>query len=114
MCKALGEKTGEVKWYNLSKALEVKGKAAFKEHKGREIYVNVDFYSATLYYYMGIPVDLFTPVFAVSRISGWAAHVIEEQFGDAAPKPALYRPESDYVGDYCGPEECTFTPLDDR
>jgi citrate synthase len=114
MSKALGEKIQDTRWYDLSKALEKKGKAAFKEKKGRDIYVNVDFYSASLYYYMGIAVDLFTPVFAVARISGWTAHVIEEQFGDAAPKPALYRPESDYVGDYCGPEECTFTPLDTR
>jgi citrate synthase len=74
----------------------------------------VDFYSASLYYYMGIAIDLFTPVFAISRVSGWAAHVLEEQFAEAAPKPALYRPESDYVGDYCGPETCTFTPIDNR
>ncbi len=105
MSKALGERVGDTRWYDLSKALEAKGKAAFKEKKGRHIYVNVDFYSASLYYYMGIAVDLFTPVFAVSRIAGWCAHVLEEQFAEAAPKPALYRPESDYIGDYCGPDE---------
>ena len=98
----------------LSKKLEAVGKSAFKERKGREIYVNVDFYSASLYYYMGIAIDLFTPIFAISRVSGWAAHVLEEQFAEAAPKPALYRPESDYVGDYCGPDTCTFTPIDNR
>jgi citrate synthase len=59
-------------------------------------------------------VDLFTPIFAISRIAGWSAHIIEEQFGGAAAKPTLYRPESDYVGDYCGPEECAFVPLDQR
>ena len=114
MSKALGERTGDTRWYDLSKALEAKGKAAFKKKKGRDIYVNVDFYSASLYYYMGIAVDLFTPVFAVSRIAGWCTHVLEEQFADAAPKPALYRPESDYVGDYCGPDECAFVPIDER
>jgi len=114
MSKALGERVGDTRWYELSKALEAKGKAAFKEKKGREIYVNVDFYSASLYYYMGIAVDLFTLVFAVSRIAGWCAHVLEEQFAEAAPKPALYRPESDYVGDYCGPDECVFVPIDER
>jgi citrate synthase len=114
MSKALGERTGDTRWYDLSKALEAKGKAAFKEKKGREIYVNVDFYSASLYYYMGIAVDLFTPVFAVSRIAGWCAHVLEEQFAEAAPKPALYRPESDYIGEYCGPDECVFVPIDER
>jgi citrate synthase len=114
MSKALGERVGDTRWYELSKTLEAKGKAAFKEKKGREIYVNVDFYSASLYYYMGIAVDLFTPVFAVSRIAGWCAHVLEEQYAEAAPKPALYRPESDYVGDYCGPDECVFVPIDER
>jgi len=114
MSQTLGERAGDTSWYDLSKKLELVGKAAFKEKKGREIYVNVDFYSASLYHYMGIASDLFTPVFAISRISGWAAHVIEEQFGGAAAKPALYRPESDYVGDYCGPDECAFVPVDDR
>lgn len=114
MSKAMGERAGDTCWYDLSKELEVKGKAAFKEKKGRDIYVNVDFYSASLYYYMGIPIDLFTPIFAISRVSGWSAHVIEEQFGGAAAKPALYRPESEYIGEYCGPDECTFVPVDQR
>ena len=114
MSKAMGERVGETKWYDMSKALEQKGKQVFKATKGRDIYVNVDFYSASLYYYMGIAVDLFTPIFAISRIAGWTAHVLEEQFAEAAPKPALYRPESDYIGNYCGPDECAFVPLDER
>jgi citrate synthase len=114
MCLTLGKRSGDTRWYDLSKALEVKGKAAFKKKKGRDIFVNVDFYSASLYYYMGIAVDLFSPIFAISRIAGWSAHVIEEQFGGAAAKPTLYRPESDYIGDYCGPDECAFVPMDER
>lgn len=114
MSKTMGERTGDTKWYDLSKLLEEKGKAAFKKKKGKDIFVNVDFYSASLYYYLKIATDLFTPVFAIARVSGWAAHVIEEQFGGAGAKPVLYRPESDYIGDYCGPDVCTFTPLDDR
>ena len=114
MSLSLGKRSGDTRWYDLSKALEVKGKAAFKKKKGRDIFVNVDFYSASLYYYMGIAVDLFSPIFAISRIAGWSAHVIEEQFGGAAAKPTLYRPESDYVGDYCGPDECAFVPMDQR
>lgn len=114
MSQELGRRAGDTRWYDLSKALEIKGKAAFKEKKGKDIFVNVDFYSASLYHYMGIAVDLFTPVFAISRIAGWTAHVIEEQFGGAAAKPTLYRPESDYVGDYCGPDECAFVPMDQR
>jgi 2-methylcitrate synthase len=114
MSQTMGKRIGDTRWYDLSKALELKGKAAFKERKGRDIFVNVDFYSASLYYYIGIAVDLFTPVFAISRIAGWTAHVIEEQFGGASAKPTLYRPESDYIGDYCGPDECAFVPLDQR
>jgi citrate synthase len=114
MSKSMGERTGDTRWYEISKRLENVGKAAFLEQKKREIYVNVDFYSASLYHAMGIPIDLFTPVFAISRIAGWTAHVIEEHFGDAAPKPVLYRPESEYIGDYCGPAECPFVPLHQR
>lgn len=114
MSKIMGERLGEPKWYEMSKALELKGKKAFKEKKGHDIYVNVDFYSASLYYYMGIAVDLFSPVFAVARVAGWVAHILEEQFAGAAPKAALYRPESDYVGEYCGPDECAFVPIDER
>ena len=114
MSKAMGLRAGDTRWYEMSKLLEKKGKAAFREKKGREIYVNVDFYSASLYYYMGIPVDLFTPVFAIARIAGWSAHFIEEQFGGAAPKTALFRPDSDYVGEYCGPEECVWVPMEER
>ncbi|MCP4106481.1 MAG: citrate (Si)-synthase [Desulfobacteraceae bacterium] len=114
MSKKMGERIGETKWYDMSEKLEQKAKIAFKNRKNMDIFVNVDFYSASLYYSMGIPVDLFTPVFAVSRVSGWVAHVIEEQFAGAAPKPMLYRPESDYIGDYCGPDECTFASIENR
>ena len=114
MSKRMGEMAGDTKWYEISRILEDKGKKAFKEKKGTDIYVNVDFYSASLYYSMGIPVDLYSPLFAISRVAGWVAHVLEEQFADAAPKPMLYRPESEYVGDYCGPDECSFVPIDKR
>ncbi len=114
MSRRLGEIMGDTKWYELSKELEVKAKKAFKTHKEMDIYVNVDFYSASLFYTMGIPMDFFTPIFALSRVSGWAAHVIEEQFATAAPKPALYRPGATYVGDYCGPDECRFVDIENR
>jgi len=114
MSKKMGERVGEPKWYEMSKILEKKGKEAFKERKKRDIFVNVDFYSASLYYYMGIPIDLFTPIFAIARVSGWTAHVVEEQFGGAASKPVLYRPDSEYIGEYCGPDECAFVPMDAR
>ena len=114
MSRKMGERAGESKWYEISKSLEEQAKAAFKRHKDMDIYVNVDFYSASLYYAMGISMDLFTPIFAISRIAGWATHVLEEQYADAAPKPMLYRPESEYVGDYCGPDECAWEPIETR
>ena len=114
MSKKMGERTGKPKWYEMSEVLEKKGKEAFKQRKGRDIFVNVDFYSASLYYYMGIPTDLFTPLFAIARITGWTAHVIEEQFGGAASKPVLYRPDSQYIGEYCGPDLCTFVSMEER
>lgn len=114
MSKIVGERFNETKWYEISALLEKVAKEEFHNRKGRDIPVNVDFYSASLYYGMGIARDLFTPIFAISRVAGWTAHVIEEQFAEAAPKPMLYRPESDYIGDYCGPEVCEFVPIDDR
>ncbi|HIJ56493.1 MAG TPA: citrate (Si)-synthase [Deltaproteobacteria bacterium] len=114
MSRALGERIGETKWYDISKTVENIGKASFRKRKGKDIFVNVDFWSASVYYSMGIPIDLFTPVFAISRISGWVTHIIEEQFAGAAPEPVLYRPDSEYVGDYCGPDECAYVPMDDR
>ncbi len=114
MSKRMGERIGETKWIEMSQMLENTGKTEFRKRKNKDIYVNVDFYSASLYYAMGIPIDLFTPVFAISRVSGWTAHVIEEYFAGAAPKPMLYRPESEYIGDYCGPDVCELEPLEDR
>ncbi|MBU8850238.1 MAG: citrate (Si)-synthase [Desulfobacterales bacterium] len=114
MSKRMGQIANQPLWYELSWELEKKGKAAFKAKKQREIFSNVDFYSASLFYAMGIATDLFSPIFAVSRVSGWAAHVIEEQFAMTAPKPTLYRPGAEYVGNYCGPDECVYTDMDDR
>jgi citrate synthase len=110
----LAERTGDRRWYELTKAIEAATKEEFRKIKGREIYPNVDFYSASVYHMMGIPRDLFTPVFAVSRISGWAAHIIEEKFAEAQSKPELYRPDSDYIGNYCGLQGCTYVPVDKR
>lgn len=114
LSKKLGERLGDPRWYELSREIEAVAKEVFRRRKNADIPVNVDFYSASLYHYLGIPVDLFTPVFAIARVAGWTAHIIEEQFAGAAPKAVLYRPESRYVGDYCGPAECAFVPLEER
>jgi len=114
ICIRLADRTGDRKWFELTKAVEAATREEFKKLKGKEIYPNVDFYSASVYYMMGISADLFTPVFAVSRISGWAAHIIEEKFAEAQPKPELYRPDADYVGSYCGPQACPYIPIEER
>ena len=102
------------KWYEITKRVEETTKKWMIETKRQAIYPNVDLYSASVYYSMGIPMDLNTPIFAISRIAGWAAHVIEEKFAEAAPKPALYRPKAVYVGRYCGPMGCEYLPLASR
>jgi len=114
LSRELGEATGQPQWYDLTQRVEEATKEAFRELHGREIYPNVDMYSASVYHVLGIPRDMFTPVFAVSRAAGWAAHVIEETFAEAQEKPQLYRPLADYVGHYCGPESCEYVPLEGR
>lgn len=114
ICEKLAAHTGERKWHEMTRAIEAATREEFRRIKGKEIYPNVDFYSGSVYHMMKIPVDLFTPVFAISRISGWAAHIIEEKFAEAQPKPELYRPDADYVGTYCGAQSCEYIPIEER
>ena len=101
-------------WFDMTEKVETTTISEMKTQKGKDIYPNVDLYSASIYYMLKIPVDLNTPIFAISRVAGWAAHIIEEKFAEAAPKPALYRPKATYVGKYCGPEGCEYKTLDLR
>lgn len=87
MSKQLAEETGEGRWYEASMKIE----ETVMEEKG--IYPNVDFYAASVYRYLGIPTDLFTPIFACSRMAGWTAHVREQQKDNR-----IIRPESEYTG----------------
>jgi citrate synthase len=87
MSEDLGRSSGNPKWFEWSRAIEL------YINRERKLNANVDFYSASTYTTLCIDVDLFTPIFAVSRISGWAAHVIE-QLDDNR----LIRPRADYVG----------------
>jgi citrate synthase len=87
MSRDLGRSSGQTKWFDISHAIEEFVKA------DKKLNANVDFYSASTYHTLGIDVDLFTPVFAVSRVSGWTAHVIE-QLDDNR----LIRPRADYIG----------------
>jgi citrate synthase len=99
MSEELGKRAGELKWFNMSKHVEQ------LVMQDKHLYCNVDFYSASTYYTMGIPVDLYTPIFACSRISGWTAHVLE-QLGNNR----LIRPRAEYTGVV----DRTYTPIDKR
>jgi citrate synthase len=114
MARRLAEQTGDFRWFEINEEVAQVTAEEFKRRKNIAIYPNVDFYAATVYSLMGIPTDLFTPIFAVARVAGYAAHFMEERFAEAQPKPALYRPGAEYVGRYCGEEGCEFVPLDER
>ena len=101
LSRELGERAGDTRWFELSRRIE----AAVRAERP-QLYVNVDFYSASTYHALGIPLDLFTPIFAVSRMSGWTAHILE-QYADNR----LIRPRAEYVG----PEyPQRYVPLDER
>jgi len=100
MSEELGKSSGNPKWFDMSRAIEL----YIKQEK--KLNANVDFYSASTYTTLGIDIDLFTPIFAVSRIAGWAAHVIEQHDDNR-----LIRPRADYIGpEYPAP----YLPLEER
>jgi citrate synthase len=92
MAHQLAERSGNTRWYDIAARLEerVLSHPYFQE---RKLFTNVDFYSAPLLYALGIPVDQFTPLFAVSRIAGWTAHMLEQQHNNR-----LIRPRAEYAG----------------
>lgn len=92
-------KTGQPHWYQMSAEMDT----VMQKEKG--LLPNVDFYSATVYYSMGIPIDIYTPIFAVSRVSGWLAHIFEQY-----SKNRIYRPR----GQWIGKEGLTWAPADKR
>jgi citrate synthase len=100
MAQILSAKLGEPKWIQMSERI---AELMLKE---KNLNANVDFYSATVYYSLGIPTDLFTPVFAIGRTSGWCAHVLEQLEDNR-----LYRPLSEYVGEPVGKK---VLPIDER
>ena len=97
--KQMGEKKGEMKWFEMSQRIE----KLMNEKKG--MFPNVDFYSASTYYLMGIALDMYTPIFAVSRISGWTGHILE-QYGNNK----LIRPRAEYIGQ----RDLKYTPIAER
>jgi citrate synthase len=99
MVLKMGEKVADPKWIQMSDKI-----AEIMLHE-KGLHANVDFYSASVYYSLDIPIDLFTPIFAIARTSGWSAHVLEQMADNR-----LIRPQSDYIG----PEGLTVTPIDAR
>ena len=100
MSRDLGKRAGSTAWFDMSQRIEALVKA------DKKLNANVDFYSASTYYTLGIPVDLYTPIFAVSRVSGWTAHVLEQYANNR-----LIRPRAEYIGPSY-PQR--FVPLDQR
>jgi citrate synthase len=100
MSEQLGKDAGQPKWFEMSRAIELYINAE------KKLNANVDFYSASTYATLGIDIDLYTPIFAISRIAGWAAHVIEQHDDNR-----LIRPRADYIGpEYPSP----YIPVADR
>jgi len=99
MSREIGERQGNTKWFEMSRCVEELVK------REKKLNANVDFYSASTYYMLGIPIDLFTPVFAISRISGWTAHVLEQYANNR-----LIRPRAEYTGE----EHQDYVPIDRR
>lgn len=99
LSKEMGQRKGDTRWYDMTAKVE----EVMKREKG--LLPNVDAYSASTYYMMGIPLDLYTPIFAISRISGWTAHVLE-QYADNK----LIRPRAAYIG----PRNVPYVPIDER
>jgi citrate synthase len=95
----MGERTGQPQWYTMSREIE---DLILKEKK---LYPNVDFYSASTYYLMGIPLDIYTPIFAMSRVSGWVAHALEQYANNRIIRPAA---------DYTGPIDVEWKPVEAR
>ena len=97
--RELGERAGDTKWFDMSRKVE----QYMNAHK--QLNANVDFYSASTYYQMGLPIELFTPIFACSRISGWTAHALEQYANNRLIRPLAY---------YTGPTNVSYTPIDQR
>ncbi len=104
MSEEIGKRQGDTKWFEMSRRIEDLVVAEM-ERKGKNLRANVDFYSASTYYMLGIPVDLYTPIFAISRISGWTAHVLEQYANNK-----LIRPRAEYTG----PSDRAYRSIEER
>ena len=99
MSKALADDRGDTRLYDISAAIE---KVMWDEKK---LFANADFFAATVYHYIGVPTSLFTPIFVCSRVTGWAAHVMEQRADNKLIRPGA---------EYNGPGLQTWVPIDQR
>ncbi|MBI2965521.1 MAG: citrate (Si)-synthase, partial [Chloroflexi bacterium] len=99
--KTLSEEMGEPRWYQILEAVV----AAMKPYARRGIHVNVDFYAGAIYHLLGIPEDLFVPIFAVGRVPGWTLQVVEQQRNNILIRPRMV---------YTGPVDLPYVPIDQR
>jgi citrate synthase len=102
------------KWFKMVNKIADVTKKEFLTRKGRELNPNVDLFNGSVYHSLGIPDNLYTGMFAVARVAGWSAHVLEEKYPKPPIKPVLYRPSSLYIGNYCGLTGCVFEPIGER
>ena len=100
----LAEESGDSKWFEMSQEME-RVMEREMDKKGKQVKPNVDFFSASVYRMLGFPADMYTPIFAVARVSGWMAHLLEQYDGNRIMRPRLV---------YEGPTGKTFTPIDER
>lgn len=106
--------TPEERWFRLALDVQKVARELLAEMKGLVLHPNVDFYSGGVLHALGLPAEFFPAFFAISRVTGWCAHAIEEEFADAQPKPVIYRPRCHYIGKYGGPEGLPFIPIEER
>ena len=102
--KQISEKRGDSRYYDILKGIETEFRARMEE-KGKPIYPNVDFFSGAVYSLLGLPSVLFTPIFAIARVAGWLAHILEQRLDNR-----IYRPKSQYLG----PEPREFERIENR
>ncbi|MBI5284816.1 MAG: citrate (Si)-synthase, partial [Chloroflexi bacterium] len=99
--RTIGEKMGQAKWYQILRRVE----EVMAPYRERGIYVNVDFYAGAVYSLLGIPEEQFIPMFAVGRMPGWVAHVLEQYADNVLIRPLL---------EYTGPRHLRYVPIADR
>jgi citrate synthase len=104
VAKKLAEESGDSKYFEMSLEME-RVMDREMEKKGRQVRANVDFFSASVYHMLGFPKDMYTPIFAVARISGWMAHLLEQYADNRLMRPRLV---------YEGPTDRKFKPIDER